>query len=392
MAHKSSTRFGFILSSALALFGSLAAAQSSSPSGSFGFLANALTNDPSDSRGLAVVGVLNLDGAGNIAGAYTLCNRPPRTITGSVTGTYTMNSNGTGTVNLNFDVGVSLTFAAVVTDGGQGIQLVSTSGSGGINNLGGGAIVLTGSQQTLTGSIPMALFVNGASGGLNLSLKGVPSGNMTIYSASPGSSTGAIQCPDGSTGTYTANLTALTIASFLDTSGGRGDYVLAFTENGCGTTNPLLLSGQVTFGGGSFPDNFSLLLNGQGTMISATARAGQVTSLSGSYGFSLSASPIPLGQTGVMNFDGDGNVTASSTIVGPPGTGLDLGVSTTSLSGTYTVNPDGTGTITFSDAAGGTVAKFSFVTTDGGSQILLLQTSALGPASTSVASGTARMQ
>jgi hypothetical protein len=89
MLHRSSKRFGFILSSALALFGSLAAAQSASPRGSFGFLANALTNDPADSRGLGVVGVLNLDGAGNIAGAYTLCNRPPRTITGSVTGTYT---------------------------------------------------------------------------------------------------------------------------------------------------------------------------------------------------------------------------------------------------------------------------------------------------------------
>jgi hypothetical protein len=241
----------------------------------------------------------------------------------------------------------------------------------------------------------MALFFNGASGSMDLSLKGVTSGNMVIYSAAPGSSlTGATQCPDGSTGTYTANLTALTIAAFLDVSGGRGDYVLALTENGCGQTNPLLLSGQVTFGGGSFPGNFSLLLNGQGTMISATARAGQVTSLRGSYGFSLSSSPIPLGQTGVMNFDGAGNVTASSTIVGPPGTDLNLGVSTTSLNGTYTVNPDGTGTITVTNAAGGIVATFSFVTTDGGSRILLLQTSALGPASTSgsVASGTARMQ
>ena len=28
-----------------------------------------------------------------------------------------MNSNGTGTVNLNFDFGASVTFAAVVTDG-----------------------------------------------------------------------------------------------------------------------------------------------------------------------------------------------------------------------------------------------------------------------------------
>ena len=83
MLHKSAKRFAFVLSSALALFGSLAAAQSASPRGSFGFLANALTNDPSDSRGLAVVGVLNLDGAGNIAGTYTLCNRPPRTTTGT---------------------------------------------------------------------------------------------------------------------------------------------------------------------------------------------------------------------------------------------------------------------------------------------------------------------
>lgn len=84
---KSAKRFWFILASALALFGSLAEAQSASPHGSFGFLANQLTNNSSDSRGLGVVGVLNLDGAGNITGAYTLCNRPPRTNSGRLTGT-----------------------------------------------------------------------------------------------------------------------------------------------------------------------------------------------------------------------------------------------------------------------------------------------------------------
>jgi hypothetical protein len=93
-----------------------------------------------------------------------------------------------------------------------------------------------------------------------------------------------------------------------------------------------------------------------------------------------------------MNFDGAGNVTASFTIVGAPGNGLTLGLSTSSLTGTYSVNPDGTGTITFVSPAGATVATFSFVTTDGGSQLLLLQTSAIGPAPTSVSSGTARLQ
>jgi hypothetical protein len=179
------------------------------------------------------------------------------------------------------------------------------------------------------------------------------------------------------------------LASVLGGQG--GDYLLAFTENGCGQTNQQLLTGQVTVGG-SFPDNFSLLLSGSGTLFSGAARAGQVTSLNGSYGFSLGGSPIPISQIGVMNFDGAGNVTASLSVVGPPGTSLSLPASTTSLSGTYTVNSDGTGTITFTDQTGATAATFSFVTTDGGSQIQLLQTSSVGPAPTSVSFGTARKQ
>ena len=394
MLYQSAKRFAFVLSSALALFSSLAAAQNASPNGSYGFLISASTNAPFDNDGAALLGVMNLDGAGNITLAGTSASArlsgEPRTRALNGTGTYTVNSDGTGTVNLNSNIGI-LTFAAVVTDGGQGIQLVLTQGTGAANNLGGGNIVMTGSPQTLTGSIPMALFVNGASGGINLSLKGVSSGNATIYSASPGSSTGAIQCPDGSSGTFTANLTAFTIVLASLLGGQGGDYLLAFTENGCGQTNQQLLTGQVTVGG-SFPDNFSLLLSGSGTLFSGAARAGQVTSLSGSYGFSLGGSPIPVSQIGVMNFDGAGNVTASLSVVGPPGTSLNLPTSTTSLSGTYIVNPDGTGTITFTDPSGATAATFSFVTTDGGSQIQLLQTSRVGPAPTSVVFGTARMQ
>src|SRR5579862_4566344 len=143
MLHRLSKRFAFVLSLALALFSSLAAAQSASPSGSFGLLLNGWQNDPNDSGGAAILGVLNLDGAGNLGGTYTFVNakltgQAPQTASGSVTGTYTMNPSGAGTVNLNFDIGIGLTFAAVVTDGGQGIQLVSTKGSGAANNLGGG--------------------------------------------------------------------------------------------------------------------------------------------------------------------------------------------------------------------------------------------------------------
>jgi hypothetical protein len=49
-----------------------------------------------------------------------------QSLAGTFTGTYSSNPDGTGTATLTLDAGITFTFAIVITDGGQGLQLVAT--------------------------------------------------------------------------------------------------------------------------------------------------------------------------------------------------------------------------------------------------------------------------
>src|SRR5262249_5744842 len=108
--------------------------------------------------------------------------------------------------------------------------------------------------------------------------------------------------------------------------------------------------------------------------------------LNGSYAVQINYEPFPAGTVGLMKFDGAGNVAASFTSIlsggGGPGTAT--------FSGTYNMNPDGSGAITLKDASGQSGPAFSFVLTDGGSQLLLMRTD--NNARFDVAFGTARLQ
>jgi hypothetical protein len=245
----------------LTLLCSLAAAQSSSLSGSFGFLLN-------HSGGLAVLGVMNFDGAGNVTGSYTGRSNGghPQSNPGTFTGTYSSMPNGVGvkpgSVTIALDMGVTLSLDMVVTDGGQGLQLVATN----------------------------------AGGGLDLA----------------------------------------------------------------------------------------------GAVFSGVARAAYTGSVNGSYGFQLNSIPDPSGYLGVVSFDGAGNVAMSITNVGAPQEGSPPPVGGATLTGTYSLNPDGSGTITLPDASGNPALTFAIVSTDGGSGLLVLLAS--GPPGSTVSSGTARLQ
>lgn len=99
--------------------------QSNSPAGSFGFQ---LSN---------TIGVLNFDGAGNVAVTYNSVDNGSLT-SGTATGTYSGNSNGIGTLNLTANDGSgTLTIATVITDSGAGILLLQTNNGGGGNGGGG---------------------------------------------------------------------------------------------------------------------------------------------------------------------------------------------------------------------------------------------------------------
>jgi hypothetical protein len=249
-------------------------AQNTSPSGSFGFLINIQASFPANDRGFVILGVMNFDGAGNVTGPYTAHisassnGKPAGSLTGTFTGTYVSNPDGTGSVTIALDAGLSFTFATVITDGGQSIQMVFTGGAGG--NFGG----------------------DGASG---------------------------------------------------------------------------------------------------------VARSGQTGSPKGSYGFRLNNSPFPGGTIGVMNFDGAGSVSVSLITAGIPEDNGQPPVASGTLTGTYSINPDGSGTVDLAAASGQTVnSSFAMVITDGGSGILLLQTTgnptANGTPEDNASFGTAHLQ
>jgi len=402
--HKRSfPRLVSVLILTLTLLCSPASAQSTSLSGSYGFLANAWATDssPSDVSGFAILGVINFDGAGNVTGTITTesggmgeAGVGARTLTGNITGTYSVNPDGTGSLTAATGRGGPITFAMVIADGGQGLQLVVTNCSG---CAGAGGIALQGTAQSLSGSLPVSLLISGATGNVPLSLPRVSAGGALVYTATGGTGSGTVPCPDGSTGNYTASLSAFTVV-FNPSSNpgfGLGDYLLALSVKSCLDINPQLftLSGPVSLGDGP-AGTTNLLLQGAGAVISGIGRPVQGGgSLNGSYGLDVTNSPSQGRQIGVLKFDGAGNVAGAITFVGAPGgsgASNQIPVFTgITFAGTYSVNPDGTGTISF-PAGSGKTSTYQFVITDGGSQLLLLQTE--GRADTNVSFGTARLQ
>jgi hypothetical protein len=362
------------------------AAQSTSPSGSYGFVVNAFQIDSNGANGGALVGVINFDGAGNATGTATLKPRDTNAqnaqpVPTTFTGTYSSNPDGTGSVKLAFDVGFGSTFTMVTTDGGQGIQLMSTDCS----NCGAN-VTLQKQGSSLSGALPMGLFFQGAMGNIPISLSDVTKSNggptSIVYAADLATGSGKAQCPDGSTGNWTASVRTLTLA----VSPGSGNFFASVDGINCGQADFETLSGLVTttLGAGGAP---TFVLHGTGYLISGIARAAAPGgSLNGSYGFQLNYSPFPAGAVGVMKFDGAGNVAVTLTSVG----GGNSSATTGTFTGTYSVNPDGSGTINLKLASGQAGPAFAFVITDGGSQLLLLRTD--NNTAFDSAFGTARLQ
>jgi hypothetical protein len=127
-----------------------------------------------------------------------------------------------------------------------------------------------------------------------------------------------------------------------------------------------------------------------GTVYDGFARAAYAGPLKGSYTFQLNNSPVPAGTIGVVSFDGAGNVSVKSTSVGAGTDPNQPPVSSGTLTGTYSINPDGSGTINLPVQAGqSTPSAFAIVITDGGSGLLILQTDGTGH---DVSFGTGRLQ
>jgi len=119
--------------------------------GSYSFLTNLWTANTSTNQ-FAMVGVLTFDGAGNVSGSYTSISHDT-VQTGTLGGTYTVNSNGTGTIT--FTTGSTAQFAITLnsTAAGlaHGVQLLQTNDSN--NEIISGTALL---QATTAGTYSVA--------------------------------------------------------------------------------------------------------------------------------------------------------------------------------------------------------------------------------------------
>jgi hypothetical protein len=126
-----------------------------------------------------------------------------------------------------------------------------------------------------------------------------------------------------------------------------------------------------------------------GIVLTGVARAASTNPLKGSYGYQMAILPNASVSIGVFNFDVAGNVTGPAIFVGAGKDPHQPPVITGNLSGTYVLNPDGSGTITIPPSDQTNLQTYAFVSVDGGSGVLLVQTGRRG---NGVSFGSARLQ
>ncbi len=233
---------------AFTLLSGLASAQSSL-SGSFGFLLSASYPDPSSNSGLALLGIMNFDGAGNVTGsALAVAGATPgqaaQNTPSMLTGTYSTSPDNTGSIILNLAPGETVTLAAVITDGGQGIQLAATNCTFPCGRTLLSGVARVAYAGALQGTYGFQLYNSPQSAGAFLGVIGFDgSGNATASSTitSDGGSSGEPSVAKGSlTGTYSSNpdgtgtitypvqpgLAAALSEAFVITDGGSGILLL----------------------------------------------------------------------------------------------------------------------------------------------------------------------
>ena len=386
-AWKLNRRLVLIPAVTVSLLSTFGFAQNSTLSGSYGFGGAVAQLDSNGDVGGALLGVMNIDVTGSVTG--TLIVKPRNTdvqqarpVSLPFTGTYSPNPDGTGRLTIVSDLGDDFSGAnLVVTDGGQGFFFLG-GGSASLDT------TLRGQGSSISGDLPIGMVLPGAKGAVSLKLSGGTAAGMTVYTAPATNGSGTGLCSDGSTGTWTESVVGMTIVINPTSIPGAWSGNYFFGANGalCGSgpfaTRTGLVTGSIDSAGA-----VSLVLHdASADAINAIGRVMKGGDLNGSYAVQIKYEPFPAGTVGTMKFDGAGNVSASLTSVASGASGP----ATATLSGTYSLNPDGSGSITLKDASDRPGPAFAFALTDGGSQLLLLRTD--NNAGFDVGFGTARLQ
>jgi hypothetical protein len=165
-------------------------------------------------------------------------------------------------------------------------------------------------------------------------------------------------------------------ASIKAAQAGAATFTGTYSSNPDGTGRvTVTLGGVLTFtfamviadGGQSLQLVATNLIGGDisGAVFDGSARAAHAGPLKGSSAFQLNNSPVPAGTIGVMSFDGAGKVAVAFTSVGVGSEPNQPPVSSGTLTGTYSINPDGSGTVNIPAQPGQSAnAAFAIVITD----------------------------
>lgn len=372
---------------ALALSAQATTYSKASLKGSYSFLTNLSTANASTNE-IGLVGILTFNGAGKVTGSYTSTDGGA-VQTGTLTGTYTVTSNGTGTIT--FTTGSTAKFAIALnnpttTGVAQGVQLLQTNDSND-EIVSGSAVLQSTTTQTYSVASVKGTFsfqwnewtANAsfpAFGGIDLITfdgKGNVTGTQTYMEE-------GVLYKESVAGTYTVNSNGTGIFS---SSQSASQFAFALNSVAAGQAEGAqFLLTEAPKG------NANIVISG--TALSTGATKFSKASLKGGYSFmtnlwTANASTTESAMVGVLTFSGAGKVTGSYT----QGSG-DV-FKTGTLGGTYTVSSNGTGTLAFTT---GSTAKFAIVlndaTTAGVAQgVQLLQTN---DKNNEVVSGTAVLQ
>ena len=207
--------------------------------GSFGYLISSASSIQSQAGGVGLMGIINLDGAGNVSGTYifqTDANDPKgaRTLTGTLSGTYSNNPDGTGAITLNPDSGGSLGLVMVIADGGQSMQLAVTSSNGvDMSNSAAGGLARAAAPVTLSGSFAFELNnspIPAVTVGV-ATFDGAGNATVSFTSAGPGGNNPQPQVSNGNiTGTYSVNADGSGTVNL----GSNGTFAFVITDGGSG--------------------------------------------------------------------------------------------------------------------------------------------------------------
>jgi len=304
---------------------------------------------------VATVGLITLDGKGNLSGTETASDNGTIT-TFSVSGTYTEEANCTGTAQITPSGGTAQNFNTVVVNSGKELLLLETD-NGSLNGGNGQAAPASCSNASLKGVYG---YLRGRPGGIGGTGVNVVLGQFTTDGAGNLTNGSFTYADEGviTTGTFTGsysmakNCTGSLTFSDEDQSPAHFNVVL---ESSKGFQMIQTDNGNDQPGIG--------MAQGTGTC----GLSGKKQTLANNLLVTDFSDDLPGAIVGQMTLDGKGNISGTETF------SVDYQNSTNSITGTYTESANCTGTAQITPS-GGSAMNFNTVVVDGGKELLLLET------------------